>query len=188
MHATNVEGLAHCVIQSRCGGKVERSHIIPHHGSYSNATHQWGVAMLMHYLWPDDFPRLALACLTHDVPEGWFGDIPASTCRYTPGLKERLSKAEGRLNNSLLLPAEHELAPEDYAKLKCCDRLEFWLWCREQELFGNMYAQEGLKEIERIFTEVPLLPEAQELYEELRHRDLLPVFTGMVKAAFEVTP
>jgi len=186
MHNVRVGELAECIVQSRAGGKVERCHGIQHHGTYSNASHQWGVAMLMHYLWPDDFPRLALACLSHDVPEAWFGDIPAPTCRYAPGLKELLNAAEGRLNKSLLLPAEDELAKEDYAKLKCCDRLEFWLWCCEQELSGNLFAQEGKKEVERYFKEVPLLPEAQELYDHMKSMDLLPVLSGVVKKAFGV--
>jgi hypothetical protein len=111
MHNANPETIADCIVQSRSGGRVERCHGLPHLGTYSNATHQWGVAMLMHYIWPDDFPRLALVCLTHDVPEAWVGDIPAPTCRYTPGLKESLSAAEGNINKDLLLPAEDELDP-----------------------------------------------------------------------------
>lgn len=186
MHNVRTSTLAEAIVQSRAGGKVERCHGILHHGSYSNASHQWGVAMLMHYLWPDDFPRLALACLSHDVPEAWFGDIPAPTCRYAPGLKATLDTAEGRLNQSLLLPAEHELEASDYAKLKCCDRLEFWLWCCEQELMGNLFAQEGKKEIERYFQEAPLLPEAKELYDCMKGMDLLPVLSGVVKKAFGV--
>lgn len=184
MHEASMPEIAKAVIQSRSGGKVERCHGLPHHGTYSNAAHQWGVALLMHYLWPDDFPRLALACLTHDVPEAWVGDIPAPTCRYAPGLKDTLNTVEGNINKSLLLPAEHELAPDDYAKLKCCDRLEFWLWCVEQELYGNLFAKEGRKEIERYFFEVPLLPEAQRLWEELRAQDCLPIQAGVMKAAF----
>jgi hypothetical protein len=184
MHNVSVKKLAESVVQSRSGGKVERCHGLPHHGTYSNAAHQWGVAMLMHYLWPDDFPRLALVCLSHDVPEAWVGDIPAPTCRYMPGLKEGLNEAEGNINEDLLLPAEHKLEAIDYAKLKCCDRLEFWLWCCEQELYGNLYAKEGRKEIERYFVEVPLLPEAQELFMEMRSMDLLPVQAGVMKAAF----
>lgn len=185
MHNANPGELARCIIQSRSGGKVERCHGIPHHGSYSNAMHQWGVAMLMHYIWPDDFPRLALVCLSHDVPESWVGDIPAPTCRYTPGLKPTLGVMESKINKSILLPAEDELAPDDYAKLKCCDRLEFWLWCVEQEMFGNLFAQEGRKEIERYFSEVPLLPEAMNVYQELRHRDLLPKQAAVIKELCE---
>jgi 5'-deoxynucleotidase YfbR-like HD superfamily hydrolase len=184
MHNVRTSDLAEALIQSRAGGKVERCHGIAHHGTYSNAAHQWGVAMLMHYLWPDDFPRLALACLSHDVPEAWFGDIPAPTCRYMPGLRQGLNEAEGKLNKKLLLPAENELPEEDHAKLKCCDRLEFWLWCCEQELYGNLFAREGRKEVERIFEEVPLLPEAKALYEYMRCIDLLPVLSGVVKDAF----
>lgn len=184
MHNVSVEAVAHAIVQSRSGGRVERCHGLPHHGTYSNATHQWGVAMLMHYIWPDDFPRLSLVCLTHDVPEAWVGDIPAPTCRYTPGLKDTLNSVEGNINKGMLLPAEHELDPLDYAKLKCCDRLEFWMWCCEQELYGNLFAREGKKEIERYFVEVPLLHEAQVVYEELRAQDLLPVQAGVMKAAF----
>jgi 5'-deoxynucleotidase YfbR-like HD superfamily hydrolase len=184
MHNANPETIADCIVQSRSGGRVERCHGLPHLGTYSNATHQWGVALLMHYIWPEDFSRLALVCLTHDVPEAWVGDIPAPTCRYTPGLKESLSAAEGQINKDLLLPAEDELDPLDYAKLKCCDRLEFWLWCCEQELYGNLFAKEGKKEIERYFAEVPLLPEATSVYEELRAHDLLPRQAGVMKAAF----
>jgi hypothetical protein len=180
----DVSQVADALVQSRSGGKVERCHGIPHHGTYSNATHQWGVAMLMHYIWPHDFPRLALACLSHDVPEAWVGDIPAPTCRYMPGLKDGLNVAEGNINKAMYLPAEHELEATDYAKLKCCDRMEFWLWCCEQENFGNLFAKEGKVEIERYFKEVPLLPEAQALYEELRHHDLLPTQAGVIKKAF----
>lgn len=187
-HNQHPRKIAHAIIQCRSGGKVERCHGLPHIGTYSNAAHQWGVAMLMHYIWPDDFGRLALVCLTHDVPEAWVGDIPAPTCRYAPRLKDMLNEAEGNINKSMLLPAEHELPADDYAKLKCCDRLEFWLWCCEQELYGNLFAREGKKEIERYFDEVPLLPEAQRVYDELRAQDLLPVQAGVMKAAFELLP
>lgn len=185
MHNVKPSKIADSIVQCRSGGRVERCHGLPHLGTYSNATHQWGVAMLMHYIWPDDFPRLALVCLSHDVPEAWVGDIPAPTCRYALGLKDTLNVVEGNINKDMLLPAEHELEGTDYAKLKCCDRLEFWLWCCEQELYGNMFAKEGKKEIERYFQEVPLLPEAQEVYEELRASDLLPIQAGVIMKAFQ---
>jgi hypothetical protein len=47
-----------------------------------------------------------------------------------------------------------------------------------------MFAREGKKEIERYFAEVPLLPEAVTVYQELRSRDLLPTQAGVMKAAF----
>jgi len=174
------------VIQSRAGGKVERCHSIPHLGGYSNAAHSWGVAMLLFYLWPEDFARLGIVCLSHDVPEFWVGDIPAPTMRYAPGVKDGVGKLEEVLSADLGLPAEQALSPEDFAKLKACDRLEFWLWAREQELIGNQYVRESINEVQRFFEEVPLPDRAQELYEYLRssrsNERLLPKFTGVLKA------
>jgi hypothetical protein len=178
--------IADMVIQSRSGGAVERCHGIPHQGSYSNAAHSWGVAMLMWYLWPDDFPRLAAYCLSHDVPEAWVGDSPAPVGRYVPGFKNEVGKLETRINHSLGLPAEHDLDELDFAKLKACDRLEFWLWSKEQLLRGNLYAQEGLTEIERYFDEVPLPPRGQALLDALKAREnLLPRQSGVIKELCE---
>lgn len=172
--------IAEKIIQSRAGGRVERCHSIPHQSGYSVAAHSWGVAMLMHYLWPEDFPRLALQCLSHDVPEAWVGDVPAPTMRYVPGLREALGHLEGDLNRSLGLPGEDELDPEDLAKLKACDRLEFYLWCRDQLAMGNRFAQEACCEIERYFEETPLPARAQALYEDLRNRAILPRQQGVM--------
>lgn len=182
------------IVQSRSGGRVERCHGLAHQGSYSNAMHQWGVAMLMWYIWPEDFPRLALHCLTHDVPEAWVGDIPAPTMRYVPGVKDSLSKIETNLNRAIGLPSEFELSPDDYAKLKACDRLEFWLWSMEQvHLLGNRFAAEGLTEVERFFTEVKLPERADWTFKflKLKHSNdrngLLPTQAGtMQRAAQEV--
>lgn len=173
--------LADKVIQSRAGGHVERCHGIPHQGSYSNAAHSWGVAMLLHYLWPEDFARLALICLAHDVPEAWVGDIPAPTGRYVPGLRDSLQQIEGDLNRSMGLPGEDELNETDLAKVKACDRLEFYIWCREQVMIGNRYAEESQIEIERYFVEVRLPSRAEELYEALQGIDVLPRQANVMK-------
>ena len=177
------EIIARQLIQARGGGRVERCHGIAHHGSYSNAAHSWGVAMLMWYLWPEDFPRLAIFCLSHDVPEAWVGDIPAPTMRYVPGLKEKLADIEDDLNKQCGLPGEHELSEDDHAKMKACDRLDFYLWCRDQESMGNKFAAEALKEIERYFKEVPLPKRAQLLYLELSAMDdTCPVQAGIMRS------
>lgn len=154
----NMQALNRRIVQARSGGAVERSHGIRHIGSYSNAAHQWGVAMLMLQLYPEDFPRLGKFCLSHDVPESWVGDIPAPTMRYLPGLREQLGKIEGALNRDLGLPAEQDLSPEDHAKLKACDRLEFYLWAREQCLLGNMFVIEAIDEVTK-YLQVADMPE-----------------------------
>lgn len=175
--------LATRVVQTRSGGRVERCHGIPHQGSYNNAAHSWGVAMLLHAIWPEDFGRLALNCLSHDVAEAWVGDVPAPTMRYVPGLRQQLGALEGRLCEALGLPREDAMAPEDHAKLKACDRLEFWLWCREQRLMGNSFAAEAQEELERYLIETPLPARAQLLFIALRDRanSVLPTQQGVMK-------
>lgn len=182
---TDLATTAERIIQTRSGGKVERCHAIPHQGSYSNAAHSWGVAMLMHALWPEDFPRLALACLSHDVPESWVGDIPGPTLRHVPGIREQLGELEDGLNRDLGLPAEGDLPPEDHVKLKACDRLELYLWCREQRAMGNQFAEETYIELTRYFQEVGLPSPAQELFELLEQREVLPRQAGVMKSTQE---
>lgn len=152
----------------RLGGAVERCHGIPHQGSYSNAKHQWGVAVLMYVLWPEDYPRLSLHCLTHDVPEAWIGDIPAPMGRWVPGLNDKVGEFEDKIFDSLGLPLEGELSPEDHQKVKACDRLELYVWCLEEQMRGNLYASECRTELESYFAIVPLPPAAQTLLLELQ--------------------
>lgn len=169
------------IVQSRLGGKVERCHAVPHQGSYSNAAHMWGVAMLMHYLWPEDFPRLAIHCIAHDVPEGWVGDVPATVTNHCNTVREALAVMEHAICEDLGLPNEAELEPEDHAKLKACDRLELYLWCVEQLTLGNVYAAEPIKELDRLWEEHPLPSPADELWSKLRDTPAIPRQAGVVK-------
>ncbi len=179
---TTTNDIAKFIVQSRAGGRTERCHNIPHHGSYNVAAHSWGVAMLLYYIWPDDFPRLAIYCLAHDVPEAWVGDIPSPTLKYTPGLKSVVENLEVRLLYRIALRSTTELSREDEAKVRACDQLEFWLWAKEQQAFGNRYVQEAITEIERHFLEQPLPDLAQKLFIELsENTSLLPTQQGIIK-------
>lgn len=173
--------MADRVIQSRAGGRVERLHAIPHIERYQNSSHQWGVSMLMLYLYPRDFPRLVAYALTHDVPEAWFGDIPAPTLRYVPGIREGLADLEGGLNRSLGLPGEDELDADDLLKLKVCDRFELYLFCMEEQARGNRFVDEVITELNRFFRETPLPEEAVGLLAEINKRGALPRMSGVVK-------
>lgn len=178
-----VERMLDNIIQARAGGRVERCHAIPHQGGYSNAAHSWGVAMLMHALWPEDFSRLAIYCLSHDVPEAWVGDIPAPLLRYVPGLKVSLGGLEDGLNRLIDLPAESELNDLDYAKLKACDKLEFYLWCREQGLMGNGFANEASVEICK-YLRTSLMPApAEELFLAIQRNSVLPRQAHVIEKA-----
>ncbi len=183
--ALTVADTAKRIIQIRCGGKVERCHVLPHQGSYNNAAHSWGVAMLMHALWPEDFERLALVCLTHDVAEAWVGDIPSPLLYYLPKLRDAVGNIEGDIVASLDLPREDQLAPDDYAKLKACDRLELYLWCREQKAIGNGFAGEFLTELKIYFTEKRLYYPADMLFSAFEKTSILPKQAGIIKAIGE---
>jgi 5'-deoxynucleotidase YfbR-like HD superfamily hydrolase len=175
------------IVQIRAGGAVERCHGIRHVGSYNNAMHQWGVAMLMRTLWPRDFPRLVALCLTHDVPEAWVGDMPATTKKFAPGVKNAMDLLEDRICVDLGLPLEVGLSHLDRRKLKCCDSLELYIWCIEQKMLGNQFAQEVASQLESFFEKSPLLPEAHELYMELRLDKLAvrPKIAGVIESLCE---
>lgn len=152
----------------RLGGRVERCHAVPHHGSYSNAAHSWGVAMVLWVLWPEHFPRLGIYCLAHDIPEFIVGDIPAPTLRFNPEMREMIQPLESLVAAGLQVPSEHDLSEEDMAILKVCDRLELYFWANEQMLMGNQWAEPLRLELEYYLEKVGMPMKAATLYEQLK--------------------
>jgi 5'-deoxynucleotidase YfbR-like HD superfamily hydrolase len=132
------------ILQARAGGAVQRCHIVRHSGSYSNAEHSWGVAMLLLQLFPDRTDLLP-AALSHDVPETLWGDTPTTV--KPPGA----NRLEDETNRQLQLPAEGDLSPEDHRILKGCDKLELYLWAREQCAQGNLFALELVENLRPYF-------------------------------------
>jgi HD domain-containing protein len=136
------------VLQARAGGAVQRCHTVRHLGSYSNAEHSWGVAMLILQLFPE-CPHLLKYALVHDIPEGVTGDVPA------PVKKDGFSDAE--FEDYILrewdLPQLSDLNAADGLVLKTCDKLELWLWTREQGMLGNCYASEVRENLEHWFVQ-----------------------------------
>jgi 5'-deoxynucleotidase YfbR-like HD superfamily hydrolase len=137
--------------------------------------------MLMHYLWPDDFQRLAIYCLSHDIPEAWVGDIPAPVMWASAELKGVLGKLEKKLIASVGCPSEENLSPEDLAKLKACDRLELYIWCKEQWMMGNRFVADCMLALETYFTENPLPQPAKTLYEQIIENHMMPEQQGVVQ-------
>lgn len=176
----DLESVGDRIVQARGGGATERSHGIRHHGSYSVAAHSWGVAMLMMQIWPEDFPRLAARCLVHDVPEYLVGDLPAPTKRFAPqGFKEWLDEIEDDILETLRLPTMDVLSTNDAAKVKACDCLEFWLWCREQVTMGNYFAQQGQQEVEKYLDQLP--EPVPTLWRVMRRQSMVPRQAGRMK-------
>lgn len=171
-----MKDLLHKIVQARAGGRVNRMHFTPHRPGYDNAAHSWGVAMLMLQLWPEDFPRLAEICLTHDIPEHWTGDSPSPIFRYIPGMREYFNALHDRINSFLGFAQEGKLPADDLAKLKACDLLEFYLFCREEMNCGNVYMRDQIQDIEqRIKEGKTILPErARRLFIHMVNHQLTP--------------
>lgn len=142
----------------REAGLVERCHTIPHHGSYALGQHSWGVAVLLNIFWPER-PDLTVFSLFHDMPERWTGDSPAQFIRATPLLATALKTKDREIASGLNIPCEHDLEPEDFAKFKACDRLEFWLWCEEQASMGNKQVFNAWQAIEDYIVNDPTTPD-----------------------------
>ena len=178
-----MKDLLHKIVQARAGGRVNRMHFTPHRPGYDNASHSWGVAMLMLQLWPEDFPRLAEICLTHDIPEHWTGDSPSPIFRYIPGMKEYFNKLHDRINLFLGLAQEGALPEEDLAKLKACDLLEFYMFCREELNCGNVYMQDQIQDIEsRVSAGEILLPDpAKHLFHIMKNYSLVPTWHSFLE-------
>lgn len=178
---TKTDEIVRRVVQARLGGKVERCHGIPHHGSYSNAAHTWGALVLLWQLFPEHWVRVSPVLLAHDVGEGWLGDIPAPTMRYVPGLRDTITGMEGMIVSDLGFDTEFGLTKEEHAAFKACDRLELYLWANEQYLMGNQYAGDCIRELETYFRQEPLPGQAFVFFERLRAVSLLPKQAGVVK-------
>lgn len=179
-----MQRVASTVIQTRQGGAVERCHNIPHTRRYSTGQHQWGVAMLMHALWPEDFPRLALICLTHDVPEGWVGDIPSPTLRsIDPEARRQIMLIEQRIARDLDLPHDLDLSPEDAQKVRFCDLVELLLWCMEEQAMGNTYVADCRYTLEEYLSTSELPPGGHEFLYALEGRSIVPRSAGVVSHA-----
>jgi 5'-deoxynucleotidase YfbR-like HD superfamily hydrolase len=135
----------------REAGAVERSHACPHHGSYSIAQHSFQMAMIVLTYHPSPSLAVLEAVLLHDVHERVTGDIPAPARWSSPELKE----AEHGLRD--LLRKKHEimleLPADEKAWLNSADRLELFLWARDQLAFGNRHIEGIIEELKSWFRE-----------------------------------
>lgn len=166
--------MSNAILQARAGGAVQRCHTVRHQGSYSNAEHSWGVAMLLLQLYPDQWHLLKYA-LVHDIPEAVTGDVPATV--------KKNAVDEHDFDDFILeqwgLPQLNELIDRDRHILKSCDKLELWLWATEQLAAGNFFINEVIENLERWFKEPGYLhPTALAFWKEARLHQVIPNRVG----------
>lgn len=126
------------LILLREAGNVERSHTLPHHGSYSVGKHSFDAALILLVCHPDPSMELLKAVLMHDLGERYTGDVPSPTKWSDGEIARRLDRLESRALEAMGITIQ--LSPEDHQWLMGVDRVEFLLWCKDQIAMGNMGA------------------------------------------------
>lgn len=122
----------------REASRVERSHTMPHHGSYTNGQHSFDMAMLLLALYPDASPNLVKAVLVHDLPERYTGDMPSPAKSADGELGKRMAQLEHRVMRKLNI--DFALTEDERCWLHGIDKAEAFLWAKDQIALGNQNA------------------------------------------------
>lgn len=187
--------LATTALRQREAAKVERAHTLPHIGSYPVGLHSANMALLLMLLNPAAKLPLVRACLLHDAPERWLGDVPAPLKWYSAELKDALHAADHRVAVEVFKYDEHALSTEDLQWLKAVDAMEFWMWCIDQLHMGNhtvVHAERHVRHYLReraeagevpwpLPTVIAELAKRAEHPETWRQPDVLPTLHGEAK-------
>lgn len=102
--------------------------------------------MLIWHLFPDQFKRLAIFALSHDVAECLVGDVPS-----TVKSSSEIDRTEDAILEEFGLMKLSYMGPREHAILKVCDRLELYIWAHEQLAQGNRFAQELVDNLNDMF-------------------------------------
>ena len=152
---------------TREGGWTDRMHTWQKIRPYRVDSHSWGMAVLLHQMFPEDCEKdLLLAILYHDVPERWVGDTPYGA-KYilNPDLGQELKKTERRVSEALKI--NFQLNQRAKSILGFLDVLEFTLWVREEIALGNSTLQKKLADCFQTLQKMPLWEEAGQLVMEM---------------------
>lgn len=131
--------LLNAIEKCRTGAQVRRYHTAPCSRTQTVGEHSCNMALMYHQICQEYgescSPKLLLAILYHDVPEGQFGDIPSPAKRAFAS--EDLEIAERNWLIHLGAPTESDLSDADRWMLKALDQLEGAYTCAEQWRCGN---------------------------------------------------
>lgn len=119
--------------------KVERCHTNPHHGSYTNGQHSFDMLTLAAELMPDVTRNVLLAIMYHDFPERWTGDTPSPAKDGDPAFAKGIADREDHIER--IMGWKVELTHDELMWVKALDKLELFLWSKDQLAMGNMAVQ-----------------------------------------------
>jgi 5'-deoxynucleotidase YfbR-like HD superfamily hydrolase len=139
----------------RESGELARCHTIPHHGEYSIGKHCYNMACMLMILHPNPPGYLYHAIITHDFPERFTGDLPATVKWAHPGLAEKLDEAEKGVfeHYQLFGNTGLRLTPSEQKWVKALDTIELLLWAEDQIAMGNQNAMQIKRNIQEILPE-----------------------------------
>jgi hypothetical protein len=111
-------------------GHLKRYHTLPLHSNQWLSAHQYGVAQIIRFIYPNCSKELLEAALDHDVPEVRVGDNPYPAKRY-----KNMSQLLNEMDEAYLkMP---KLSDEEFKMLKLADMLEFYLYTNFERCIGN---------------------------------------------------
>ena len=132
----------------REASNVKRCHVFTYHGEYTVGKHTYDMLSLLFILHKKPSLNLIRAVHMHDVAERWFGDIPANLKMSSP----MIDMAIGQMEKDQLEAAgfrTEALTTVEEQWLKALDKLELWLWCKDQYVLGNLTVQIIARRVEQ---------------------------------------
>lgn len=144
------------VLVAREGGNVRRCHVVPHHGEYTVGKHSYDAVSMLLVLHPNPSIYLIKALLWHDGTERWVGDMPGPAKMYNKRLGEVYKEAEYTVTVAWeMFDAVEFLKEDDFRWLDAIDKLELFLWCKDQMALGNKHVREFHRNLEDYFERDP---------------------------------
>jgi 5'-deoxynucleotidase YfbR-like HD superfamily hydrolase len=126
----------------RHASKTKRLHTWSIIGQQNIAEHSWGVAMLVRELYRrmGTTPRaeLLMAALSHDLPEGHLGDMPAPVKWKSEEIRQRYELLEQEEAERLCVDDYPALSENERVVLEFADKMELLWFCVEQRRLGNV--------------------------------------------------
>lgn len=150
---------------SRKGGRVRRFHTEPFIGEQNNAHHSHGVALIVHYLHPDASKDLIIAALTHDIEEGYLGDMPGQVKHFHKPLKKAMNDAEKKYRK--LHGLDIKLSKKEQVILKWADTIELLFTCYDQAKLGNRNVSSIVDNLVKMAVDYPPIHRATKLFSML---------------------
>ena len=138
LDAAQTEKLTDALEVVRISSTIVRNHttLVPNGAGYNNGAHIGNCIQLLLLTFPQAGPNLVRHTVFHDYPEHVTGDIVGDAKVKFPELKDIVDHIENQIDEEYQILKGWDMTPYENKILKVVDRLELFLWCREQAELG----------------------------------------------------